>query len=68
MSARRTEEVRLNSENDTCVFGIVLPDELQHQQLVEIGIEQGSGDRVQFPVVVMRSLGEVDDHRLAVLG
>ena len=49
-------------------FGIVFPDELQHQQLVEIGIEQRSGDRIQFPVVVMCSLGKVDDHRLAVLG
>ena len=35
----------------------MLPDELQHQQLVEIGIEQGSRDRIEFPVVVMRPRG-----------
>jgi hypothetical protein len=41
----------------------MLPDELQHQQLVKIGIQQGSNHRVQFPVVVVRPLGEVHDHR-----
>jgi hypothetical protein len=41
----------------------MFPDELQHQQLVEIGIKQGSNDRVQFPVVVVRPLREVHDHR-----
>jgi hypothetical protein len=42
----------------------MFPDELEHQQLVEISIEQGPGHRVQFPVVVVRPLGEVDDHRV----
>src|SRR5882757_5099666 len=42
--------------------GKMLPDELQHQQLVEIGIEQRPGDRVQFPVVIVRPLREVHDH------
>src|SRR5579863_7307592 len=41
---------------------IMLPDKLQHQKLVEIGIEQGSGDRVEFPVVIMCPLCEVHDH------
>ena len=41
----------------------MLPDKLQHQQLVEIGVEQRSRDRVQFPVVVMRPLREVHDHQ-----
>jgi len=27
---------------------VVLPDELEHQQLVEIGIEQGARDGVEF--------------------
>jgi hypothetical protein len=45
----------------------MFPDELQHQQLVEVRIEQGSNDRIQFPVVVMRALREVHDHRLTVL-
>jgi len=32
----------------------MLPDKLQHQQLVEISVEQRSCDRVEFPVVVVR--------------
>jgi hypothetical protein len=36
---------------------------LEHQELVEIGIEQRPGDRVEFPVVVVRPLGKVHDHR-----
>src|SRR5271154_1961491 len=41
---------------------VMLPDKLQHQQLVEISVEQGPGDRVEFPVVVVRPLGEIHDH------
>jgi hypothetical protein len=41
----------------------MLPDELEHQQFVEIGIEQRPDNRVQFPIVVVRPAGEVDDHR-----
>jgi hypothetical protein len=41
----------------------MLPDELQHQELVKIRIQQGADDWIQFPVVVVRSLGEVHDHR-----
>src|SRR6185295_19854902 len=48
--------------------GIMLPDKLQHQQLVEIGVEQGSRDRVQFPVVVMRPLRKVHNHQANSLG
>jgi hypothetical protein len=44
----------------------MLPDKLQHQQLVKIGIEQRPGNWVQFPVVVVRPLSEVDDHRAVV--
>src|SRR5271169_1108843 len=43
---------------------VMLPDELQHQQLIKIGIEQGPGNRVEFPVVVVPPLGEVHDHSL----
>ncbi len=45
-------------------FRVMLPGELEHQQFVEIGIEEGPNDGVQFPVVVVRPLGEVDDHRV----
>lgn len=34
-------------------LGKALPDELEHQKLVEIGVEQGAGDGVQLPVVVV---------------
>lgn len=43
-------------------MGKVLPDELEHQQLVEIGIEQRSRDRIEPPVVVVRSPGKIDNH------
>src|ERR1017187_5594852 len=48
-------------------FREMLPDKLQHQQLVEIGIEQRPGNRVQFPVMVVRPLSEVDNHRRSSL-
>jgi hypothetical protein len=41
----------------------VLPDELQHQELVKIGIEQRPRNRVECPVVVVSPLGKIDDHR-----
>jgi hypothetical protein len=40
----------------------MLPDELQHQELVKIGVEQGPRNRVQFPVVIVRTTSEVHDH------
>jgi hypothetical protein len=40
----------------------VLPDELEHQQLVEIGIEQGAGNGIKLPIVVVRAPGEIDNH------
>lgn len=40
----------------------VLPDELEHEQLVEVGIQQGAGDRVELPVVIVRAAREVNDH------
>src|SRR5258706_2168854 len=44
--------------------GVMFPDKLQHQQLVKIGVEQRPGDRVEFPVVIVRPLREVHDHAL----
>src|SRR5271166_4426714 len=43
---------------------VMLPDKLQHQQLIEISVKERAGGRVQFPVVVVRPLREVDDHAL----
>ena len=42
--------------------GKVLPDELQHQQFVEIGIQQRPHDGVKLPVVVVGPLREVHIH------
>ncbi len=42
--------------------GEVLPDELEHEELVEVGVEEGADDGVELPVVVVRALGEVDVH------
>ncbi len=40
----------------------ILPYKLQHQQLVEVCIQQGSGNRVQLPVVIVCASGNVDNH------
>jgi hypothetical protein len=45
----------------------LLPDELKHQQLVEIRVQQGAGYRVQFPVVIVRASGKVDNHNVSTL-
>src|ERR1700739_3562979 len=44
-------------------LGKMLPDELQHQQLVEIRVEQRPDDGIEFPIVVVRAFCKVDDHR-----
>jgi hypothetical protein len=41
----------------------VFPDELEHEELVEVGVEQRADDGVKLPVVVVGALGEVDVHR-----
>jgi hypothetical protein len=48
-------------------LGIMLPDELQHQKLVEVGVKQRSRDGIEVPVVVMCPLGEVHNHRFITL-
>ena len=40
-------------------LGVEPPDHLQHQQLVEIGIEQAPDDRVQLPRVVVDPSGDI---------
>ena len=45
----------------------MLPDELEHQQLVEIGIQQGTRDRIQFPVMIVRAPGDIDNHNVTTL-
>src|SRR5665213_131438 len=54
----------INEGKRSVRFWKMLPDELQHQQLVKICIEQGTRNRVQLPVMVMRAPGEVDDHKV----
>jgi bifunctional NMN adenylyltransferase/nudix hydrolase len=38
------------------------PDELSHQELVEIGVEQRPNDRVNAEIVIVRPAGEIDSH------
>ena len=38
-------------------LGEMLPDKLEHEQLVEIGIEQRARDGIKLPVMVVRALG-----------
>src|SRR5271165_6756732 len=43
--------------------GEMLPDELEHEELVKISVQQRTNDGIEFPVVVVRAFSEVDDHR-----
>jgi hypothetical protein len=45
----------------------LLPDELEHQQFVKIRIEQRPRNRVEFPVMVMGTPCEIDDHNVTIL-
>ena len=40
--------------------GLVAKHRLAHQQLVEIGVDQGADDRVHLPAVVIDAGGDVD--------
>jgi hypothetical protein len=42
--------------------GKVLPNKLQHKQFVKISVEKGAGNGVQFPVVIVRASGEINNH------
>ena len=55
-----------NREGDLLVR-VEFPDHLQHQQLVEIGIEQAAHDRVEPPAVIVgsgRNVGNCHDGTL----
>ena len=41
----------------------VLPDELEHEELVKVGVEERAHDGIELPIVVVRAFGEVDVHR-----
>ena len=43
-------------------IGKMLPDELEHQQLVKIRIEQRPSNGIEFPVMVVRASCKVDNH------
>ena len=45
----------------------MLPDELQHQQLIKVGVQQRAHNGVKVPVMVMRAFREVDDHAVSSL-
>ena len=42
--------------------GEVFPDELEHEEFIEVGVEERARDGVEFPVVVVRATGDVDYH------
>src|SRR5208337_1394020 len=48
-------------------LGEALPDELQHQQFINIGVEQRPRNGVHFPVMVVCAPREVDDHDATTL-
>ena len=50
-----------------CHLGLRMqpPDHLQHQQLVEVGVEQAADDRIELPGVVVDPLGDVGCRRHA---
>ena len=62
MIAERTAERAIEQGERGARRGEMLPDELEHQELVEVGIEQRARDRIEFPVMVVRAASEVDDH------
>lgn len=40
----------------------MLPDELEHEQLVKICIEQRTRNRIELPIMVVRPPGDINDH------
>ncbi len=61
-SARRMWVVRVCISLVDMGVREVFPDELEHEELIEVGIEERAHDGVELPVVVMRAFGEVDVH------
>src|SRR5579863_6993035 len=48
-------------------FGELLPDELEHEEFIEIGVEQGPRNGIQLPIMVVSPPREVDDHDVTTL-
>ena len=42
--------------------GVMFPDELEHQELVKIGIEERARDGIELPVMVVCAAGQVNNH------
>ena len=40
----------------------MFPDELQHEQFVEVCIQEGANNGIQFPIVVVSAAGDIDNH------
>ena len=38
------------------------PDELEHEELVKIGVEKRTRDGIELPVMVVRAPGQIDNH------
>ena len=64
----KTHIVRPVQQRECCPsLPEMLPDKLQHQQLVKIRIQQRSRNRIELPVVVVRAPCQVDNHVPAIL-
>ena len=54
---------RAVDQGESCVrLRKMLPDELEHQEFVEISVEQRARDGIHLPVVIVRAPGEIDNH------
>ena len=49
------------------ISGKILPDKLQHQQLVKVRIQKRPRNRIKLPVMVMRAPGNIDNHNKTTL-
>ena len=62
MSASRTSLERLWSWKVDLAVAMQLPDHLQHQELIEIRIEQRPHDRIDAEGMIMDAGGKIWDH------
>ena len=57
---RQAYRLRPVDKGEGCIdVRIELPDHLQHQELVEIGIDQAANDRVELPGVIVNPGGDI---------
>ncbi len=61
-TAQRNRRGAIQKREFCTGLGEVLPDELEHEQLVKVGIEERARDGIEFPIMVVRAPGEVNDH------